>query len=164
MEESHYLKALEYSSKKPFDGVTFKELRDYIETTFKTKFNAESLISFFKFVLDTHYWSSTQIGTSPTKDLGVIGKFYISFKEELNPGKYDVSSIELTFNQFTIEEKYFLNGEGDKRLLDFYELREARENAQQAYTISIIAMIISILALLLSPLVERIWNYFLCTP
>jgi hypothetical protein len=167
MTESHFLKALEYSSKKPFEGVTFQELRIHIEENFITKFNAESLISFFKFILDTHYWSSTQIGVKPTNDMSIVGKFYLCFQQELGNTKNDISAHEKVFNQFTRVEKYFLNGEGDKRLLEFYELREARENAKQAYKFSIWAIIISLLALFFSPLIERLWMWLIntfCTP
>ena len=76
MKESIYLKALEYSSKKQFQGVVFDELRDYIEDLTREKFNAESLLTFFQFVLDTHYWSSSQIGKNPTSDNGIKSQFY----------------------------------------------------------------------------------------
>ena len=161
MNDSIYLKAIEYSSKKTFEGVTFQELRGHIEDNFGTRFNAESLISFFKFILETHYWSSTQIGTNPTQKLPIINGFYLCFKNEFGSTRTDISAYEVSFKQFTVNEKYFINGEGDKRLLEFYELREARENAKQAYRFSIWAIVISLLALLASPLIEKLWNYIL---
>lgn len=167
MKDSIYLKALEFTSQKQFQGVTFENLKNHVEDSNKNNFNAESLLTFFKFVLDTHYWSSSQIGTNPTSNVGIISQFYTSFKNIYNPGESDVTTFKSTFEKFTKEERYFLNSEGDKRLLEFYELREARINAKQAYNISWIAIGIALLALFISPLVDILWCYFfnlLCTP
>ena len=161
MKESYYLKALEYSSNRRFEGVTFQELRKNIEEKFGKRFTPESLLTFFRFVLDTHYWSDSEIGADPKINLGIIGKFLECFKKEFKDTNVDTSGHQRIFDKFTQTVNFYLNTEGDKRLLDFYELREARINARQAYKISIWAIILSIVAALFSPVLNRIWEYIL---
>lgn len=161
MEESYYLKALEYSANKSFDGVTFLELREYTEKKFGKRFTPESLLTFLQFVMDTHYWTSSQVSYERKKNKGTFDKFLLCFQEEFGVDVGDIGSYYRDFNQYTKTEKYYLNSEGDKRLLEFYELREARMNANQAYKISLIAIGISLLALFISPLIEKMWEYIL---
>ena len=140
MKESIYLKAIEYSSKKPFEGVTFLEVAEYIEKYTKRKFEAKSELAFFKFFLDSHYSDSSRLGNEALSQVKVIDRIRSNFKEKYDPGKLDVSSSISLFEYATKEATYFLNGEGDKRYVEFMELREARINARQAFLLSFIAI------------------------
>ncbi len=158
MVESIYLKALTYSSKEQFKGVTYIELRNHIESVTGEKFNPTLCLTFFQFVLDTHYWTSSEIGDNTKQEWNLIMRFRNLFEQDFQPKESYENTDEKLFIKFTREERYYLNSEGDKRLVDYTELREARINAKQAYKISLFAIGISLLALLISPLIEKAWS------
>ena len=156
--DSIYLKAIEYSSKKPFEGVKFNEVTKYIQRISGENFDAKSELAFFKFFLDSHYSDSVKLGNEVVSQLKIIDKVRNNFREKYDSGKIDVSSSKDLFKHVTEEATYFLNGEGDKRYVEYIELKEARNNAKQAFYFSIWAIIISLIALLFSPLIEHLWS------
>ncbi len=156
MKKSIYTTALNYGHSRIFEGVKYKEIKEFVEKEHNNKFDYYSEVAFLIWFIEA--FSSSQI--TGKHDIMIHSvKNVLLVENQLKD--IDITTHRKQYELFTTKYRFFITGESDRKLLEFWELKEARYNARQAFTMAIIAIIISLIGVFLSPLAEHYFNVFL---
>lgn len=157
MNKSIYTTALEYWHTRIFKGVNYNEIKIHIEKEHQNKFDYHSERAFIKWFIEA--FSSTQISGDSKQLMFAINRVLSS---DYGNSKHSVQeSDRIQFEAFLNNFKFIITGESDRKLLEFWELKEARTNARQAFRMALLAIFVSLVALIFSPLLEHLFNVFL---
>lgn len=155
--KSIYTTALEYGQSRFFKGVYYSEVREYVELKHKNKFDFYSESAFIKWFIKAFICENI----SGQNQQNLLQHYRNVLQNNYLKTNNDITHSGKFFNKFNEEYKFFITGESDRKLLEFRELQEARTNARQAFVMAVLAILISVIGIVLSPVIEHYFNVWM---
>ena len=151
---SVYITAMEYGHKLYFEGISYNELKSHVEKVHRKNFTFNAEMAFVVWFLD----SFTSVETPAVSRTNLLYSIQMCLRTEYLKQNIDISHHSKTFIKFKREYKFYLTGESYRKYLEYQELQEARSNSKQAFFISLIAIGISLVGIIASPILEFYLN------
>lgn len=147
---------MQYGHEHFFKGIYYNEIKDFVEKEHSRKFTYYSEMAFVKWFLE----SFSSVNISKGYETTLIESIGLCLQNKHLQYSNDLTGHNKNYVNFNTKFKFFLTGESDRKFLEYQELHEARNNAKQAFVLSILAIGISILSMFFSPILEyyfRLW-------
>lgn len=129
------------------NGIDYFELAKQLQESLGYKFSYSSEHTFLSWFIDNFSYKGGKID----KDrLNNSFEWFLKDKEGVEFATEYQSGVATV--QYTLGQKFFLNGQASKQYLDYVELQDARKNAKQSSGLAIFSIFVAVAAILIGVL------------